>query len=124
DVAMDERDVFAFHRACLQLSYEIGLRSSGFCDDDESARVFVETMDNAGAREDRQRGHVMQQCIEQGPVAVAAPWVDDQTWRLVDNENRIVFVNDGELDVLRSIRYGGALVYRFDDDVLAARKPA
>jgi len=123
DVALRERDVFAFHCARLQLPHEIGLRNRGFCDNQKAARILIESMNNAGARKRRELRRVMKERVQQRPVAVAAARVDDQARRLVDDENRVVLVHDGKLDRLRHIRDRERFLQDLDHDPLAARQP-
>ena len=55
DVAVHEREVLALDRARGELAHEIGLRLERLGDDQEAARVLVETMHDARAR---QRGEL------------------------------------------------------------------
>jgi len=123
DVALRERDVFAFHCSRLQLPHEIGLRNRGFCDDQKAARILIESMNNAGARKRRELRRVMKERVQQRPVAVAAARVDDQARRLIDDENGVILVHDGKRDRLRHVRGGKRILRRLDHNPLAARQP-
>ena len=93
-------------------------------DDQEAARVLVEAVHDAGARHAGERGRVREQGVEQRSAPVAAAGVHDQPRRLVDDEERVVFVDDRERDVLGPVgevpRHRGAGVER---DALAAAQP-
>ena len=121
---MHECDVFAFDSARLQLPHEIGLRNGCFRNHQKAARILVESMNDAGTRKRGELWRVMQQRVQQRPVAVAAARMDNQPRRLVDNDNGIVLVNDGKLDRLRRIRNGTCILHRLDDDPLTAGKPS
>ena len=94
EVAVHDRQVLALDRARLQLADEIGLRFGRLGDDHEAARVLVEAVHDARARQRRQRRRVMQQRVQQRAVAVAAARMHDQAGGLVDDEDRGVLVHD------------------------------
>ena len=75
---------------------------------DEQARsVLVDPVDNAGPRDAADAGQppcaMMKQCVDQGPVAIACGRMDDQAGRLVDHDQMLVLVDDGECNILRHI---------------------
>ena len=51
DVAVDEREVSAPHRALLQLAHQMGVRAHVAGDNEQAAGVFVQTMHDAAARQ-------------------------------------------------------------------------
>jgi hypothetical protein len=122
DVAVHEGDVFAFDRARLQLPHEIGLRNRGLSDHQKAARVLIESMNDAGARKRGEFWRMMEERIQQRPVAIAVARVDDQARRFVDNDNGVVLVNDGKLDRLRCICNCEGVLHRLDNDPLTACK--
>src|SRR6266550_3975928 len=81
-------------------------------------------MNDAGTRKSGELWRVMQQSVQQRTVAVAAARMDNQPRRFVDNDNRLVLVNDGNLDRLRRIRNGECVLHCLDDDPLTAGKPS
>jgi hypothetical protein len=81
-------------------------------------------MHDAGAGDARDRRCVMQQRIGERAVPVSAAGMDHQARRLVDDDQRRVFVDDGERDRLRRERCGTRIGQRRDDDAFAASQPA
>ena len=84
-----------------KLPDQIGLRFGRLGDHQQAARVLVEPVHDARARQRRQRRRVMQQRVEQRAVAIAAARMHDQSGRLVDDEQRRVLVDDRQRDRLR-----------------------
>ncbi len=120
EVAEHDRDVLALDAARRQLPDEIDLRGPGLRDDHEPARVLVEPVHDARARQRGQRGRVMQQRVLQRAVAVAAARMHDEAGRLVEDEERVVLVHDRERDRLRGHAVVGRRRRFGDDDRLAA----
>src|SRR4051812_37490173 len=60
-------------------------------------------MDDAGTRQRGQRRRMMEECVEEGAVAVATAGMNDQSRRLVDDEDGVVFMNDRKIDRLRRV---------------------
>ena len=87
-------------RARRQLPDEVDLRGLRLRDDDEPARVLVEAVHDARARQRGQRGRVMQQRVLQRAVAVAGARMHDEAGGLVEDEERVVLVDDRERDRL------------------------
>ena len=71
-------------RARRELRARGGLRLERLGDDQQAARVLVEAMHDARARQRRERRRVMQQRVEQRAVAIAAARMHDEARRLVD----------------------------------------
>ena len=99
-VAEDDRDVLPLDAARRQLPDEVDLRGLRLRDDDEPARVLVEAVHDARARQRGQRGRVMQQRVLQRAVAVAGARMHDEAGGLVEDEERVVLVDDRERDRL------------------------
>ena len=55
-------------------------------------------MDDAGTRHLGQFRRVVQQSIEQGAVLMAGSRMHDKAGRLVDHQQRVVFINDVQID--------------------------
>ena len=91
-----EREVLALHGACGDLAREIGLRRERARDHQEPARVLVEPVHDAGARNGCEDGLVREQRVQQGPAPVAGAGMHDETRRLVDHDERAVLVDDRE----------------------------
>ncbi len=120
DPPVHEREVLALHRAPRELAHEIGLRCQRLRHDEQAGGVLVEAMDDAGARDPRERGRVVKQRVGERAVAVAGPGVDDDAGRLVDDDDCVVLVHDPESDRLRCIRVANRRERRAEDDPLAA----
>ena len=86
--------VGAAHRTRLQLPHEARLRNEGFGDHQQAAGVLVQAMHDAGPRDVGKRWRVRKQCIEQGAVRIAGARMDDQSGRLVDDEDFGILVDD------------------------------
>ena len=69
-------------------------------DEQQAARVLVEPVDETGARQHRELGIAMQQRVLQRARAIAGTGVDDEPDGLVDDEQRVVGVDDDERDRL------------------------
>ena len=63
DVAVDEREVSAPHRALLQLAHQMGVRAQVAGDNEQAAGVFVQTMHDAAARQLRGFREMMQEGV-------------------------------------------------------------
>ena len=97
DVAGGERQIFAMDASCLQLAHQVGLGDFGLGHDQQSARVLVQPMHDARARDGGELRRMVQQRIGKRAVAVAAARVNDQPGRLVDDEDRLVLVHDRQV---------------------------
>ena len=121
-VAVDDGEVLARDRARGELAHEIRLRLRGLRDDQEAARVLVETMDDARARKRRELP-----VHDAGARSAACrpgcrcPGCTTRPARLVDDEERVVFVHDVQRDVLR---YGIDCVPAVPSSTAIASPPA
>ena len=86
--------VKAFYRSRLQLANQRRLRSKRFSHHHETAGVFIQTMYDACTRHVFKLRRMVQECILQGSAPVAAPWMDDQSSRLVDDDQRLVLMDN------------------------------
>ena len=120
DFTVDKREIRARHAPRLQLPHEIGLRRERFRDYEQTARVLVEPVHDAGARQSSELRGVIEQRIEQCPVPVAAARMNDQSRRLVQNEQCFVLVHHLERDVLRPEGERLRIGFGKDLDTLAA----
>ena len=105
---MRERDVLALHVAPREVADERGLRLDRARDDHRAARVLVEPMHDARARDAREFRVAVQQRVEQRAVAVAGARVHDEPGRLVDHDHGVVLVQDRERQRLRLVGERGA----------------
>jgi hypothetical protein len=115
--ADDDRHVGPVDRVLLELRLEPLARLDVPCDDHDAARALVQAVHDA-------RAHVLgrigvarevlatkeaqrQQTVHQGPPRVPARRVNDETRRLVDDDDVLVRVDDVEADVGFRLRLGG-----------------
>ena len=105
EVAPDEGVVFALDGVIEELLGEVGLGLFVLGEEEESGGVFVDTVAEIGL--DGLAGLVgldlivVGEGVEEGAGIVAVSGMDDEAWLLVDDEDVVVFVDDGEWDVLR-----------------------
>ena len=116
----DQRQIGPLDRARLQLTHEIGLCGQRAGDDHQAGGFFIETVHDARARQLSGIGIAMQQAVEHRAAPVACSRVHNQAGRLVDDEQRVVFVDDIQVDRLshEGVLIGRAL--RHDLDASAA----
>ena len=76
----------------------------------QAGGILIEAMDNPGTRQIGQLGGVMQQAVLQRAIPIAGRRVHDESCRLVDNQQIIIFKYDLQRNILRD---AGDL--RFDD---------
>ena len=88
-------------------------------DEQQAARVLVEPVDETGARQHRKLGVAMQQRVLQRARAIAGAGVHDEADGLVDDEQRVVGMDDGERDRLGS-RFDGRFELGLERELLAA----
>ena len=124
EVARRQREIFAGHRPRLQRAHQRGVRGQGFRDDEQAARVLVQTMDDAGARHVRELRRMMQQRIQQRAVPIAGARVDDEPGRLVHDEQRLVLGDDGKGDRFGQKRRFLRQRFRIDHHAARRRAPA
>lgn len=92
--------VLAVHCAGLQLVDQRIVRLQRLGDHEQTARVLVEPMHDAGARNCRECRFMMQQRILQRPIGIPSCGMDDQARRLVDDQKLLVLVDEVECDRL------------------------
>ncbi len=111
--------ILAFDAARLQLFDQgvVGAQAAG--DHQQAGRVLIQAVDQAGARQQRQLGGVMQQRVDQGAVAVAGGGMGHQAGRFVQRQQILVFIADIERNVLGD-GDGFRLQDRLAADALAA----
>ena len=118
--AHDDGQVFFFHLTRFELGGEcvVGLVILG--DDDDAARFAIKPMDDAGTRRAAaaaERAEVVGQRAGERALPMALGGVDDHSGPFVDDDDRIVFVEDVERDVLRSGAFAGRGDLVDDDDI-------
>ncbi len=83
---------------------EAAMRLVGLGHDQKPARVLVETVDDAGPRDAADAGEARaamgDERIDEGLVGVAGARMDDEAGRLVDDDERVVLIDDVERDRL------------------------
>lgn len=92
-------------RLVKELFAECGLGIGGLCHDEQSARVFVDTMDESYSGVVGIEGLEVAQMpchgINERAVEVACSWMHDHACRLVDHQYVVVLIDDVERDVFR-----------------------
>ena len=82
----------------------------GLGDDQQTRRILVDAVDNAGARHPADPGQaagaVVEESVDQRPIEIARSRVDNKASWFVDNEQMIIFEDNIEGDVLRCGRSG------------------
>lgn len=92
-----QRDVAALYRACLQLTGQDGLGFERACNHHQPGRFLVEPMHDTRTRQAGGGIAVpVQQAVEQRAAPVARSRVHDHARGLVDDNERVVFVDDLE----------------------------
>ena len=91
-----------------------------FRDDHEPRRVLVEPVHDAGTRQFRELRVVGKERVLEGLVRIAGAGMNDESGRLVDDDDVRVLPGDRERDVLRN-RRDRVLVRRVERDALSAR---
>ena len=100
DAARD-RQIGALHGARLQLAHQVlhGRLVPG--NDQQSARLLVEAVHDAGARQPLERRHVVQERIEHRSRPVAAAGMDHEPRGLGDHQHVRILMDDVERDGFR-----------------------
>ena len=117
-LAAHHREVNPLDRSALQLTHQIRLSLQGARHDKKAAGVFVEAMDNAGARNAAQFRKAMQQPIEKRSPGDPAPRVDHKTDRLIDHDKSGILMEDRQGDILRRIQAAFRRPFRLDAQTL------
>jgi len=112
DESPRQRLIMAFDGTRLQLPRQIGLRLQRLGDDHQATGILVESMYNACPRHLVELWDMVQQGIQQGTAPVTTARMNDQASGLVDDYQRLVFVDHLQWNVLRRRRFG-ALIRRF-----------
>ncbi len=83
------------------------MRAVCFCHDKQAGRILINAVDDAGpsnaANARKPPRAVMQQSIDQRTIKIASRWVNDETRRLINDQQMIIFKHDVEWYVLRRI---------------------
>src|SRR4051812_3656287 len=123
--AADQRLVKLFHAASGKLGRERQMSLIILCDDQATAGVFVEAMNDAGpghATDSAKLAPAMvQQCIDQGVLLVASGGMHDDSRRLVEHEQSLVLKYDLQRDFLRP-RFGSFGFRPMDADLFASAR--
>lgn len=99
DHANDDALVDAADLARLHLLDQLGLGLQSLGHDHQPGGVFVQAMDDTGARHVDDIGHVVQQGIEQRTAGMPGSRVHNQPGRLVDYHDVLVLVDDIQFDI-------------------------
>jgi len=101
----DHADHDAFINAAdlarLHLLDQPGLRLQGLGHHHQAGGVFIQPVNDAGARYVDDVWHVVQQRIEQRTTGMTGSRVHNQPGRLVDYHDMVVFVDDIQFDIFR-----------------------
>jgi hypothetical protein len=88
------------------------------CDEETAARLFVQTVNNAGSflsANAGQRRAMMKQCIDQGVFAMAGTWMNDEPGRFIDDDEIFVLKQNVEWNRLRlSLDFFGRRLDKLD----------
>ena len=120
-MAPDERDVAALERTGGDELTKALVRLLGARDDEQARRVAVEPVHDARALLVTARG-AAREPLNESPVRVTRAGMDDDAGRLVHDEQVLVLVGDGELDVL-GLDHARGLRGHFDLDLLPTLEP-
>lgn len=96
--------VLLFYCTRLELGSKRIVRPIVLGHDDYTARIAIEPMDDAGPRRSAaatERAEMMGQRTRQRPFPMALCRVNDHSGRLVDDDNRVILVENDERNVLR-----------------------
>ena len=99
----DEREIDFLYLALGELSRELLVRRVIFRDDETTARLLVETMNNAGTLLSADPGEacaMMEQGVDQGVRLVSGAGMHDQPRRFVEHEQVVVFEENLERNFL------------------------
>lgn len=100
----DDCQVFFFHDARLELLGQRIVRLIGLGDDNDAARVAIQPVHDAWARRtaaSAEGREVVGQCARQRTLPMALRRVNDHPGRLVDDDDRVVLVQNLQRNVLR-----------------------
>jgi hypothetical protein len=98
-----EGEINLFDRAGGKLLRQAAMGFVVLGHDETTARILVEPVHDAGPlfpADDRQRGTMMEQCIDEGVFAVTGARVHDQTRCFVDDDEIVVFEENLKRDPL------------------------
>ena len=101
--AVDERQVLLLDRAARELQRERAMGLVALGHHQQAGRALVEPVNDAGAQHAADPGqvrHAGEQRVHQGAARRASAGVDDETGRLVEDQQRPVLVHDAQRDVL------------------------
>jgi hypothetical protein len=99
-VSLEQRQVNARDAPCRHESHEAPVRVVAAGDDEQARSVAVEPVHDAGTKLVAAGDAPLQEAVHQGAVLVARCRVHDYAGRLVDDQEPVVLVDDGERDVL------------------------
>ena len=112
DPAPDHREILAANRARGELLHQGLVGGQGAGDDQKTGGVPVETVHQAGPGDGGEPGIVVEEGVDQRPVRPAGARMDHHSGRLVDDDEGLVFVADGEVDGLSGVGRGGGVLGR------------
>ena len=108
---LDDRQIAAVDAVRGELLRQAFVGDVGLGDHQQPRRVLVDAVDDAGPRDAadarQAAGAMVEQRVDQRPVAIAGGGMDDQAGGLVDDQQMLVLEDDRQRDVLR-LRYAPA----------------
>ena len=122
--AFHDRQITPVDRVGGKLLGETFVRDVGLGDDQQTRRILVDPMDDSRPRhaaDPRQAATaVVQQGVDQRAVGISGGRMDDQSRRLVDDQQMFVLEHDPQRNILRHIVGGPGLR---DGDAEGSRRP-
>ena len=103
--AGDDGGIAPFHGMRGELPRQEFMRRIGLGDDQQPRCILVDAMDDPRPRDaaDARQppGAMVEQRIDHRAIVIARRRMDDQPRRLVDDQQRVIFMNDGQRNILR-----------------------
>src|SRR5690606_10170438 len=96
-----ECEIVTSDSALLQLSDQIELCLDRFGDDQQAGSVLVQPVNDTGTWHLTELRSMIEQRIQQGPVPVAVPGMDDQAGRFIDDNQMVIFKQNSEWNGFR-----------------------
>ena len=117
DIVVQDGVITSYDRVFLELRRNTAVRRVILANDDASGSVSVDPVDDPRSKDTVDPGERVAAMIHHGIDKCAAVmtggWMDHHSFRLIDNKNILIFVEDIKRDILRQdIRYDKLLYIR------------